>query len=540
MPVNKTIGVIGAEESDNVLAVLAALAGSCGLSVCRTNAHAGSDVAGFILLGTPGQQAAVAAANDRPSIRVIMTADSSAAARVRFSAAPAAPWPFCGRTLETGSAAPVDLSDLSATVVATADDKPVWTTSSLQGMRHDTCWVSLPWVEKGDCVFTQLNAQRFIGLLPLIEWMRSLSGTQAPERHPLRACFMFDDPNLHASRYGFAKFDQLAEEGRRDHYHTAFATVPLDGYYVDRAAAQIFRDNAGTLSLLVHGNNHTYRELAGRPPARERLAHMRQAMDRITRLEQEAGFAVSRVMAPPHGVCSAEMMESMMQAGFEAVCVSHGSVRTGNPDAEWTIALGAHPSTVVSGLPVIPRFGLDRNLENNALLAAYLRQPVVPMGHHWDLADGTEILSKAAGFINGIGRVAWSNMTVIARNNYVSTVEGHVMRVSAYSRRNTIDIPAGVAELDVELPWMDPLKETVEARGPDGTALPLTRDLPAPALHLDVTPGGHVDLVVTRKPGEAEQPQSLPGTPLGVIARKVLVELRDRSMPHFPRNWVRK
>jgi hypothetical protein len=356
----------------------------------------------------------------------------------------------------------------------------------------------------------------------------------------MRACFMFDDPNLHGTRYGFVGFDHLAAEARRNHYHTAFATVPLDSYYVNPAAARIIRDNSKTLSFLIHGNNHTYRELTDRHPPGEQLALMRQAVLRTCRLERKAGVAVARVMAPPHGVCSAGMMAAMMGAGFEAVCVSHGSVWTGNPGVEWTVSLGTQPAMVIAGLPVIPRFGLDRKPENKVLLAAYLNQPIVPVGHHWDLADGTDILSSAARCINSLGQVAWSTLTAITRSNYRFKVEGRVMRIQTFSRITTVNVPEGVFELELEAPWLDPARERIECRSSSDVSQAPFQGVPSNGLRFGVVPGSRVELVTLRTPDHVEETNGLPRTPVGVIARRVLVEMRDRSMPYLPRRWAKR
>ena len=44
------------------------------------------------------------------------------------------------------------------------------------------------------------------------------------------------------------------------------------------------------------------------------------------------------------------------------------------------------------------------------LLAAYLGQALVVMGHHHDLADGMANLNRVAALINGLGTVTWGDM----------------------------------------------------------------------------------------------------------------------------------
>jgi len=535
-----TIGLVGETGADDCLEVLTALSRSCGLNLRRAHRNETDGFAGLILLDSETPATDRPGSIGCPSIRVITCDEETASATIHFGSNGHSPMPFRGRSLLAGSARPTVLPAVSGEVVATADGWPVWTVASVEGLRHDMCRVPRPWIRKGDCVFEHLNRHRFMNLLPLLEWLRSISGWREWRQPPLQACFMFDDPNLHGTRYGFVRYAQLAAEGRRHHYHASFATVPFDGYYLNGAAARIFRDNRQTLSFLIHGNNHTYRELAGCQPPGDQSALMRQAVLRTEQLERKAGLTVSRVMTPPHGVCSAGMMAAMLSAGLEAVCVSHGSVQTGNPGADWTVSLGALPATVVAGFPVIPRFDLKRDSENNILLAAYLHQPIIPTGHHWDLAEGTEILSATTRFINGIGSVKWSDMTAIARNNYRSIVQGSVMRIHPYTRFTTVRIPEGVFELRVEAPWMDPDCDTIEIRNSGHGGQPPPRSLPPNDPRAVVVPGGIVDLAVIRRLNGGKPPTAPPRTPFGAIARRVLAELRDRSMPYLPRRFVKR
>ena len=540
MPDLNTVGVIGGEETYVPMDILSALGNSCRMTVRRARLHEIDHLAGLIVLGTGIESGAESALKERPSIRVIQSDIEATAAVLRFGVGPSSPVPFRGRSVVASSVVQGDSVEVPGEVIATADGKPVWTTISAAGLRHDTYWVSRPWIRRGECVFDHLNGDRFLNLLPLLEWLRWISDWHEWKQPPLQACFLFDDPNLHSVRYGFVKFDQLAAEGKRYHYHTSFATVPLDSYYVSNAAAQIIRDNCETLSLLIHGNNHTYRELAGHDASGVQLALMQQAILRTCRLEQKSGVAVSKVMAPPHGVCSASMMEAMVTTGFEAVCVSNGSVWTGNPGAEWTVSLGAFPAVVIRGLPVIPRFGLDRNPNNKILLATYLNQPVIPVGHHWDLADGPDILSSAASIINSLGSVTWTNLTAITRRNYRFRVQDSLMRVQTFSRIITVNVPEDVSELELEAPWLDPVGELIECRSSSNASHMPFRAAPSTGLRFSVTPGSCVDLEVIRTSNRVEQALAISKTPISIITRRLLVELRDRSMPCVPRSWIRR
>jgi hypothetical protein len=160
---------------------------------------------------------------------------------------------------------------------------------------------------------------------------------------------MFDDPNLHGERYGYLHFPSLAAAARRDRFHVAVATVPLDQYRVSPRAARTFRDSADVLSLLVHGIDHLPRELAAECPGAGATARVRRGLRQIETLERRAEVRVARVMAPPHGAFSTGMMRACAGAGFEAACVSWGAIWSSNRALAWTEGLGAAPGRLIRG-----------------------------------------------------------------------------------------------------------------------------------------------------------------------------------------------
>jgi hypothetical protein len=535
MSISRTVEVLGLAERDSRLGILRALADSCGVNLLRSLGAELNRQNGLIILGGDCAQFQQQVTEGRPAICITLAERATPSTQIRFADGNVVPRPFRGRTLVADSTVAIAPRKIVGEVLATADESPVWTSLVRDGARLDRCWVPHPWIESGDCVFDHLNGSRLMNLLPLLEWLRHISGWHRWQQPPLRACFMFDDPNLHAARYGYVNYAQLAAEGRRHNYHSSFATVPLDSYFCSRTAARIIRENGDTLSFLIHGNNHSYRELADRttPPDRQ-LAQMHQAISRTSRLEERAGLAVARVMAPPHGVCSSEMMAAMAGAGFEAVCVSHGSVRTGNPEAEWVVSLGAFPGMIVSDLAVIPRFALSRSMKNQILLAAYLNQAIIPVGHHWDLSEGLDILSSGAKIINGLGEVIWGNMTTLVRSNFRYKIEGSVMQVWLFSRLVWLNIPEHVTAVEVVASVIDPTRDRIEVRV--STASAVFEVAPANTL-IPVVAGSVTELRIARIANSAEPQQTLPRTPLKVVGRKVIVELRDRAMPVFPRGF---
>ena len=371
---------------------------------------------------------------------------------VKFSNDPDVPFPFRGRVVRTSL--PEELPTLSLRenekVLAASRQGTIWTMSVIGLAKHFRSALPLPEIATDQNFSDVFNEQRFLKMLPLLHFLRGIGAATAYQSAPLRAGFIIDDPNLHWPRYGFADYRAIAAHARTGGYHVAFATIPLDTWYTNTKTAELFRRNSQWLSLLVHGNNHGKEELAANKPHAARTALLQQAIRRIERLEQGANMRVSRVMVPPHGACSSEMLAELPRCGFESACISAGSLRAHNRNKSWTKTLGFFPSEIIEGCPVLPRWGLTGSVENTLLLAAYLGQPMVLRGHHQDFRNGIEMFDEFAKFINGLGDVFWSNMTDLSRLNYLWRMERTTCRVKPLGTNIDFELPKEATEVIVE------------------------------------------------------------------------------------------
>ncbi len=161
-----------------------------------------------------------------------------------------------------------------------------------------------------------------------------------------------------------------------------------------------------------------------------------QALRRLDRFEARTGLTVERVMIPPHGVCSMESMSAMLELGYEGVCTfwpfpqPPGAVPAGSPLAGWEPA-----QLLAGGLPVLPRYPLTGHPLEDLVLRAFLDQPLVVFGHHWDLADDLDRVAEVAAFVDGLGPVRWASASELARSNFLTRRDGEVMRLRMFGGR---------------------------------------------------------------------------------------------------------
>jgi hypothetical protein len=533
------IGVFPSEAFERHERLLGAVAEICGVAFVQGHEVDSRLYDAGLLFGASRVEAVAVARSGLRCLAFIGGSPSavrSASSNVRLSSTPYLPPALRGMGLPDPSVVKVCGLDRESgdEVVAQKGEDVLWIHRRVGTSRMDLLATDPPALSASDYLFARFQDHDWFSLLPLLHFAREVSGWTLP---PSRACFMFDDPNLHWNTYGYVRYAEMAADAKAHNYHVSFATVPMDGWYVHQSTARLFRENRDRLSLLVHGNNHTHFELHRTLRADRQRALAAQAMTRTERLERVSGVAVSRVMAAPHGACSHDMAKALLQAGFDAACISRGSLMARNPGVTWPVSVGLHPAEAFGGgLPVIPRSSIRADSETHVRLALFLGQPAIPVGHHDDLRGGLDPLRRIARRINSAGNVLWTNMTEIALMNYMSRRKQDVLHVRMYSRQIRVQVPSGVTQLLIERPWLsDGYAERLTAR--EGPAEPATHDLVA-GQHVPVLSGS--DVTIRSIHPEAINPHDVRALPtrVHVMVRRHLCEGRDRLRPTLDRwSW---
>ncbi len=287
---------------------------------------------------------------------------------------------------------------------------------------------------------------RALATVALVHFLREVT-VDPYEPAPMRASFVFDDPNLRRSGYGHIDYRRLIQHADAHGYHAAMALVPLDARTATRRAIDIFRARPDRLSLVIHGNDHERRELMRPESFGAALAVATQALRRIRRFEARSELRVGRVMMPPHGLCSRIAARAIGALGYDALCAIHPCPWTEEPLPERCLA-GWMPADFLDGCAIIPRFTLNHDHASIAL-RAFLDQPLILYGHHSDLASGLEPLSQAAARVNRLGPVRWCSPEDVATSNHLSRVCDGTLEVFPGASRLRVAVPDGVRSLRI-------------------------------------------------------------------------------------------
>jgi hypothetical protein len=428
---------------------------------------------------------------------------------------------------------------LDVVPIAFKDGWAVWAIQERGHCVHQYVALSPPELKQGQALFNHFGGQRMACLLPLVLFVRALTEDHSWKPPPLQATFMFDDPNLHTTSYGFIDYLEMIRRAAADNYHVSLSTIPLDSWFVHESANAIFRQNTDRISLLCHGNDHLPNEL-GPSQSREAIEGLlRQAIVRIARMEARTGLEIARVMAPPYGACSETALSEMALVGFEAVCVSCGSLHHHNSEAAWTRTIGMKPCDMIAGLGIIPRFGLSKHWRNEVLIAALLHRPIVPVTHHQAVADGYGVLDEMASFVNSIGNVKWRDTKSISRSLYSQRCEQKTMEVRMLNKRVSVPVPPETTEIRVERPWLEGLAEEPlfwRAMSRDGQW-----NVTAGRETIAVQSGATIEIASGLAGATQYERRSAWPPRLTPIARRLLTESRDRALPsiHRAARWAR-
>jgi len=421
-------------------------------------------------------------------------------------------------------------------VMASHAGHPDWILRKRNGGLIHISSMALPKFPPGDLPIWHLTGDRFIGLLPLVHFLREVIGDANWEKPPLMACLMIDDPNLHWSSYGFLNFEKLLAQVKSAGAHVAFATIPLDAWGFSPKVVRLFRENPRHFSLLYHGNNHTKWEMAQNLSLESWLSVLAQGMTRIGRLEKKTAVPVSRIMVPPHEGNSDDSLLALSTLGFEGACISMGSLYRGKA-RQFRPTFGLELAEWMSGeLPVLHRFGMSSPCcEGDIVISAFLNNPIIPVGHHDTFAKGGELVDSTAALINSFGKVQWGSPSMLLSRNYQTMQKGNTLWIKLYSRRIQLKVPEDVTQVRVVFPENIGAGVTLESTVRNAEGKELFRTNPERGSAMEVRPGQLLEVRLIAPRSVDYRQIKRPGLSYRALARRSLCEGRDRVSPLLAR-----
>jgi hypothetical protein len=380
-----------------------------------------------------------------------------------------------------------------------------------------------------------LCANDFISLFPLLHFLREVGGSNLPALPPPRASFIVDDPNVRSTRYGFIDYRELIGEAREHEYHVSIATIPLDWQRASRSAVDLFRSNPEQLSLMIHGNNHTFSEFMMRETG-ACSSTLRQIDSRLQLFQQKHRLEIENVLTAPHGMMSREMLSAISLFDFSGAVISrpfpwHAHDEREEQIHETTSFSKWYPADFIEGTPIILRM---KSFDDTPF-KFYLGIPAIYYFHHWDFKEGYGNLREIAERVRSFADARWEPLKKIFASNYTLANKGDgSVEMQIFSKRFEFSVPDGIDNLILSV--VNNLGENTAFGVKSGNAIfPMMRESSGVyasgkiAVEAGTTFSG--TLVSGNPPGDDPRLHllALTGTPFYPLARRWLTQIRDRA-----------
>jgi hypothetical protein len=491
---------------------------------------------GLIILESDGDSKIEASLPSAPAY-IVVQSDNEAGRRrvseVHFTASPT-----LNNVLRNQQMGQQDASDFSPLfarpgdeILATSGEGILWLTRSLGGVKCQFVGMAPPALREGELLFEHFSARAFIPLLPLMHFLRELSKEIDWQAPVPRSCFVFDDPSLYYHSYGFLDFRLLARHALEHNYFASIGMVPLDAWWVNKEVAAIFRASP-RLSLLIHGNNHLARELLFLDKRAEPLQILAQALRRMQRLETIYDLPFIRIMEAPHAAITSDIMEPLLSLGYDAVLGTPERLSRDNPKMGWPTTLGMDLAEMGNcGFPILPRIKMSAQWKTEVLLAAFLGQAIIIVGHHPDAKGGLDLLAEFAAVVNQLEGRMWASPQEIARSNYKWRLQAGSLRVKLYSRAVRASIPEGTERVFIHRPWIRDREESQRVMVMASGRVLLDSCGSETIGPLAINGEKCIDIVCPPVTKIEASSVLAPKQQYWALLRKVLMEARDRSAP---------
>ncbi len=272
----------------------------------------------------------------------------------------------------------------------------------------------------------------FSRLVPLIMFLRSALGNRLWHADRSQACFIIDDPLLKPT-YGFLEYSKLQETMVRQKFSSCIAFIPWNYRRSRKNIAKLFSGPQSSLSLCVHGCDHTGAEFGA--TAFDILRDKaRLALERMQIQEKHSGLPFDDVMVFPQGLFSSEAMKALDACGYLAA-VNTDLRPLDLPQALTLRDLLDVAVTRFSGFPLFVRH-YPRDVAEFAF-DLFLGKPALIVEHHGYFRNGYEELEAFVKRLNATDQsIEWRNLAGICSRACLKKVApGGDIHVRFYTSR---------------------------------------------------------------------------------------------------------
>jgi hypothetical protein len=363
----------------------------------------------------------------------------------------------------------------------------------------------------------------FSGLVPLMIFLRHALGRRAWHNPQPRACLILDDPLL-KPRHGFLDFAKLREAMAREKFAASIAFIPWNHRRSSEQVARLFAGAPHSLSLCVHGCDHTGAEFAAAD--RDLLLYKaRLALARMRSHTEQSGVPFDDVMVFPQGLFSSEALQALDACGYLAAINTDADPVGKSP----ALTLRERSDVAIAKFEGVPLFvrHYPREIAEFAF-DLFLGKPALVVEHHGYFRNGYQEPSMFMGRLGGLDKtLEWGNLAAICSRACLRRVtpQGEV-EVRFYTNRFCLTHSGAEPQSHVLL-CRRSFGSSLPAVTVNGSRAAVESRHGNLAISVSLRPGQTAEVSIAAGPvtGGVWKPAMSYGT--GVWMRRLLCEIRD-------------
>ena len=391
--------------------------------------------------------------------------------------------------------------------------------------------ISLP-VEKG---YFDV-ADYFCSAVPVVMYLRYAFRDAIPAPPDIGACLIVDDPVLRR-QYGFFDFEKVSALSLEHRFTCNIAFIPWNWRRSQRSVIELFKRNAGRMSLSIHGCDHSAREFGG-SSASFLNSQAKLAIRRMELHRQLTGLPYDPLMVFPQGCFSPVAPIALKHGGFIAAVnteVSPVGPSVGTEIREvWRTAILKY-----GDFAIFTRRYSFHGLHNFAF-DLMLGKPCLVVTHHSDFHDEGRGLMDFIDRLNSLRTpLAWRSLGDVVRRAYEQRLRNDgVLHIRMFGGEIVVENSEPVSRhIAVEKSEHDP--EGLDRVEVDGQKIAFAHDESYAKFELDLSPRQRALIRVVPRDlnGEVQTHGSVKRS-TKLLFRRCLSEFRDEAQARAP--WIYK